>query len=141
MKVKLFFIFIMIFIFWTIAGLQCSINSPLFSKLTQSHTYIYILFSHISCSIINDQIQFPVLYNRISLLIHSKGNSLHLIIILKFPIHPTPFPSPLATTSLFSMSIYTHIICKYISIDAKTYRIQLMTFLKLHWVIRIWNNS
>ena len=31
-----------------------------------------------SCSITSDWIQFPVLYSRISLLIHSRGSSLHL---------------------------------------------------------------
>ena len=41
-------------------------------------THIYAcFFSHYlpSCSITCDQIQFPVLYSRISLLIHSKSNS------------------------------------------------------------------
>ena len=38
-----FFIFLMILIFSIIAGLQCSINSLLCSKVTQSHIQIYVL--------------------------------------------------------------------------------------------------
>ena len=42
-----FFIFQMIFIFSIIAGLQCSVNFLLYSKVTQLHIHAYILFSHI----------------------------------------------------------------------------------------------
>uniref|UniRef100_A0A8W4FNZ0 Uncharacterized protein n=1 Tax=Sus scrofa TaxID=9823 RepID=A0A8W4FNZ0_PIG len=42
-----FFNFIMIFIFSIIAGLQCSANFLLYSKVTQSHIHAYVLFSHI----------------------------------------------------------------------------------------------
>ena len=38
--------FIMIFIFFVTAGLQCSVNFLLQSKVTQSHIHVYILFSH-----------------------------------------------------------------------------------------------
>ena len=41
------------------------------------------------CSIPRDLIQFPVLYSRTSLLIHSQFASLS-----KLPVHPTPCPSP-----------------------------------------------
>ena len=64
----------------------------LYSKVT--HLYIYIFFfSHYSplCSIASDQIQFPVLYSRISQLIHSKGKNLHL---LTTDSHSTPLPFP-----------------------------------------------
>ena len=44
----------MIFIFSIIAGLQCSVNFLLYSKLAQSHSHIYILFLTLSCSIISD---------------------------------------------------------------------------------------
>ena len=37
----------MIIIFSIIAGLQCSVNFLLYSKVNQSHVYVYILFSHI----------------------------------------------------------------------------------------------
>ena len=37
----------MIFIFSIIANLQHSVNFLLYSKVTQSHIHIYILFSHI----------------------------------------------------------------------------------------------
>ena len=39
-----FFYFIMIFIFSIIAGLQCFVNILLYSKVTQSHIYVYTLF-------------------------------------------------------------------------------------------------
>ena len=65
------------FIFSIIAGFQRSVNFLLYSKMTQSHIHIYIFFLTLSCSIISDQTQFPVIHSRISLLIHSKGNSLH----------------------------------------------------------------
>ena len=37
----------MTFIFSFIAGLQCSANFLLYSMVTQLHTHVYILFSHI----------------------------------------------------------------------------------------------
>jgi len=37
----------MIFIFSTIAGLQCSVNFLLYSKVTQLHIHVYMVFSHI----------------------------------------------------------------------------------------------
>jgi len=36
----------MIFIFSIIAGLQCSVNVLLYSRVTQSYIHVYILFSH-----------------------------------------------------------------------------------------------
>ena len=47
MKLLLNFFLIMIFTFSIIAGLQCSVNFLLYSKVTQLHIHIYILFSHI----------------------------------------------------------------------------------------------
>ena len=44
----LLFFNIMIFIFFNIiAGLQCSVNFLLYSKVTQLHIHVYILLSHI----------------------------------------------------------------------------------------------
>ena len=37
----------MIFIFFIIAGLQCSVSFLLYSMVTQLHIHVYILFSHI----------------------------------------------------------------------------------------------
>ena len=45
---------LMIFIFSVIAGLQCSVNFLLYSKVTQSHIHIYILFLTLSCSVISE---------------------------------------------------------------------------------------
>ena len=50
----------------------------LHSIVTQLHIHVYILFSRITCSIISDSTEFPVLHSRIPLLIHPKGNILHL---------------------------------------------------------------
>ena len=61
----------MIFIFFIIACLQCSVIFLLYSKVTQSHIHAYILFLILSCSIISDLIQFLVLYSRMSLLIQN----------------------------------------------------------------------
>ena len=41
------FFILMIFIFFIVAGLQCSVKFLLYSKVTQSHIHIYIPFSHI----------------------------------------------------------------------------------------------
>ena len=43
----LFGFFVMIFIFSIIAGLQCSVNFLLYSKVTQLYIHVYILFSYI----------------------------------------------------------------------------------------------
>ena len=40
--------FKMIFIFSIMAGLQCSLNFLLYSKVTQSHIHVYILFLTLS---------------------------------------------------------------------------------------------
>ena len=45
--ITLFYVFLMVFIFSVIAGLQCSVNFLLYSKVTQSHMHVYIPFSHI----------------------------------------------------------------------------------------------
>ena len=66
-----------------------------------------------SCSITSDQIQFPVLQSRTSLFIHSKCNSFPCI-NPKFPVHPTPFPSLLTTTCLFSMSVSLFLFCRQV---------------------------
>ena len=50
----------------------------LYNMVIQLHLHVYILFSHTTCSIISDQAEFPGLHSRIPLLIHPKGNILHL---------------------------------------------------------------
>ena len=119
MSVLLFLPFLIFndFYFFYYSWLQCSVNlysSPKWPSQAYAYIYVYIyiwwipifFFSpyHASCSIVSDQIQFPLLYRRISLLIHFKCNSLHLLIPDSQSI--TLPPSSLsATTSLFSMSI------------------------------------
>ena len=80
------------------------------------YIYVYIhihtiFFSYyLPLSIPRGWIEFPVLYNRIPLLIHSKYNSLHLPTPNPLTI-PLPPLSPLATTSLFSMSVSLFLFC------------------------------
>ena len=100
----IFFYFI-IFIFSIIVYLQCCFNFYCIANAPVIYTYIFFFSDYPpSCSIISDWIKFPVLYNRISLLIHSECNSF-VSIKPKFQIHPTPSPSPLTSTSLFSKSM------------------------------------
>ena len=67
----------------------------LYSKVTHSYIHIFILFSHYppSCSITSNETEFPVLYSRISLLIHSRCNHLHLLTPNSKSI-PLPHPTP-----------------------------------------------
>ena len=67
----------MIFIFSIIAGLQCSVHFLLYNKVTQSHIHIYILFLTFSSIRLHHK-WLDIVPSRISLLIHSKGNSLYL---------------------------------------------------------------
>ena len=46
--VSILIFFSFYFIFSIIAGLQCSVNFLLHSKVTQSHIHVYIVFSHIT---------------------------------------------------------------------------------------------
>ena len=72
----------------------------LYSKMTQLYIYIY---SFPSESIPGNRLYLPVLCSRNLLSTHCKCNSLHLL-TSNFPSIPSPAPSSLATTSLFSMS-------------------------------------
>jgi len=76
----------MIFIFSIIAGLQCSVNFLLYSKVTQSHVHIYILFLTLSSIMLYHQWLdiAPSAIQQISLLIHSKCHSWHLFAIFFF---------------------------------------------------------
>ena len=85
----------------------------LYSIVTQSYIYIHCFFSYClpSLPIPRDWTQFPVLYSRTSLPIHSKCNSLHLP-TPNSPSIPLPLHSPLATTSLFSKSVSLFLFCR-----------------------------
>ena len=92
-KPQLFFNFIMI-IFSIITGSQCSCNFLLYTKLTQSHIHVYILFTYIimlhhmwldivPSAIQNDLMAYPFQTQEFA------------SINTKFPIHATPSPLPL----------------------------------------------
>ena len=74
-----FFLFLFLKVF-IIVDLQCSINFCVQQIDPVIHMNVHF-FSHYPplCSITSDQIQFSVLYRSISLLIHSKCSSLHLL--------------------------------------------------------------
>ena len=85
--------------FSIIAGLQCSVNFLLYSKVTQSHIHIDILFFHIimlHCKwldIVPRAIQMDIVAYPFQRQEFASINP-------KFPAHPTLSSSPLATTSL-----------------------------------------
>ena len=96
------FSFLIWFLFFPLRLVYRVLSILLYSSDTVIYTYVFF-FSYYPplCSIISDQIQLPVLYSRISFLIHSKGNSLHLLtpdfqsIPLPPPQQPQVFsPSP-----------------------------------------------
>ena len=89
----------------------------LYNIVSQSYIYMYTFFFSYylpSCCIPRDWVHFPVLYSRTSWSIHSKYNSLHLLIpnSLPSPFLPTPTAPHLATTSLFSMSVNLFLFCR-----------------------------
>ena len=109
------------FFYYSIFDILCSVyfcytanwTSHSYMYTPHTHTYIHILFHMFSSAIFYDWIRFPVLYHRISLLIHSKCNSLHLL-ISNSQFIPLPSPYPLTTTSLFSMSVNLFLFCRFI---------------------------
>ena len=113
---KTFILFIFLFcstILYKVFKLQFIYNILSISTVQQSdpvihvHTFFFLILSS-SYSITSNQIEFSVLNSRISLLIHSKFNN------PKLPVHPTPSPSPLATTNLFSMSMCLLLSCSQV---------------------------
>ena len=82
----------------------------LYNKVTQSHIYTFFFSPQPpSCSIISDQIQFAVLYSRISWLIHSKGNSVHLLTPDSQSISLSPPPRFLLSVSAKLESLHVEI--------------------------------
>ena len=103
----------MIFIFSIIAGLQCSVNFLMYSKVTHSHIHIYILFSYnimlhykwldiVPSATQQDLTAYPFQKQRFA------------SINPQFPLHPTPSSSSLATTSLFSKSMVCFSVERFI---------------------------
>ena len=91
----LFFLFVcFLFVFLPFIIFSLYAFFLLYSMVTQLHIHVYILFSHITCSIISDYTEFPVLYSRIPLLIHPEGNGLHLLT-------PSSQPIPLSCFDFF----------------------------------------
>ena len=87
----------------------------LYSKVTQLYTYRHSFFS---CSfplwfITRYWIYSPVLYSRTLLFIHPIYTSLPLLIPNSQSFPPPP-SSPLATTTLFSMSVSLFLFCRQV---------------------------
>ena len=95
--IYLFLLFFDLKIFFSIiVGLQYSVNFY-FTAKWQSHTYVYVLFLTLSSIMFHHKwLDVVVLYSRISLLIHSKCNNLHLLIsdCQSIPLSPPPPRQP-----------------------------------------------
>ena len=91
---KVSLVFLMYYDFFNLFYLH--IFFLLYSMETQLHLHVHILFSHITCSIISDWTEFPVLHRRIPLLIHPEGNILHLFTpsSQSVPLPPPPSRQP-----------------------------------------------
>ena len=77
-----FFLSYLSFLFKNLLQLIYNVLSILlYSKVTHLYIFIHSFSSYYppSCSITSCWIQFPVLYTRISLLVHSKCNNVHLL--------------------------------------------------------------
>ena len=99
----LFFFYIYNDFFPVIAGLQCSVNFLPYSKVTQSHTQVYILFSHII--MLHHVTRHSSQCYIEDLIVNPSQRQQSTSVNPKNPILPTPSPSPLATPSLFSKSM------------------------------------
>ena len=101
-----FFLFLL-FNFFIIVDLQCSVKFCCTAKWPHSYIYMYILFLTLSsimfhlkwsdvvpCAIQQDLIAYPLQMQYFS---STKP---------QIPVHPIPFPSPLANTSLISFFFF-----------------------------------
>ena len=88
------------FNFYILVGLQCSINFYCIAKWPSHNTHS---FSHTTLHHIPSQVTrySSLCYTAGSHCLSTTNASVHLL-TLKLPVHPTPYPSPLATTNLFS---------------------------------------
>ena len=91
---RLYF-FIKIYLIYSVVSISAVQHSD---PVLQINTFFFSCYP-LSCSIPRDWIQFPVLYSRTSLLIHSKTNSLHL---------PTPNSQSLPLPTLSHTHIGNH---------------------------------
>ena len=86
----------------------------LYSKVTQSYIYVHSFLYYFPSWSIPEIGYSSLCYTLrpcLSIFIHSKCNSLHLLALNSQSI-PLPPPSPLATTSLFSMSVGLFLFCR-----------------------------
>ena len=128
--------------------LQCSVNFYCTAKWP-SHTCIYILFLTLSCIMFHCKwldISFPMLYSMISLPVHSKCKSFHLL-TPDFQSIPLP-PLRLWQTQVCPTCPWSFLFCRYISPILLSWSQHLFIFLngflccaedlsliRSHWVI------
>ena len=93
----------MIFIFFIKAGLLGSVDVLLCSKVTQLHIHVCIPFSHIRM-LHHKRLDIVPRATQQDLMAYPFQRQESASINPKFPVRPTPSPSPLATTRLASMS-------------------------------------
>ena len=103
----------MTFIFPIIAGLQCSVSFLLYSMVAQLHIHVYILFSHI-IMLHHKWLDIVPRATQQDLIAYPFQRQESASINPKFPMHPAPSPSPLATRSLFSKSMIFYSVERFI---------------------------
>ena len=96
---------IFVFVFSIIAGSQHSVNVLLYSQVTQSHIHIYVLFLTLSSILLHHE-RLDIVPSAVQQdLIACPFQRQELASINpRFPVHPTPSPSPLATTHLLEIN-------------------------------------
>jgi len=75
------------------ANFCCTAKRPTHTH-THTHTHFFFSYYLLSCSVARDWIEFPMLYSRTSLLIHSKCHSLYLPTPNSWSIPISILPSP-----------------------------------------------
>ena len=98
-----FFFFFNLF-YWSIVDLQCCVNSCCTAKWF-SYTYIYVPFHILFHYDLSQSIAYSSMCYRVGPCCWSVLYILFASANPKLPLHPSPtHPSPLVTTSLFSLS-------------------------------------
>ena len=107
---KFIVLFVNDFNFSVRACLQCSVNFLLYSKVIQSHIYLYILFLTSSSFMLHHRgLDIVSGATQQDLIAYSLQRQEFATMNPRLPVYPTPFPSPWATTCLFfkSMSFFS----------------------------------
>ena len=107
--------------------------------MIQLYTYTFFFIFFPLWFITRYWIQFPVLYSRTLLFIHSIYTSLHLL-IPKSQSKPLPPTSSLVTTSRFSMSLFCftdRFICVWLTLNYCAKKDQIQNHVQVFWVLSL----